>query len=78
MSAFHLSQEPDAPCDKFACAHRQLCSDQELACTAFLNYVQTGRVAHPHNHFPEDGKKHQALDSVTPIRHLYEVSMRQW
>lgn len=77
LNAFRFAEEPPAPCDKFACAHRTICSEQDLACTSFLHYVLTGRVAHPHIHFPH-GHKPQTLDSVEPTREIYEKAMRQW
>lgn len=77
LNAFRFAEEPPAPCDKFACIHRPICSEQELACTSFLHYVQTGRVAHPHILFRER-QKPLTLDSVTPTRELYEQAMRQW
>lgn len=77
MTTFHFNAEPPAPCEKFACSHRSRCSEDELACTSFLNYVATGRVAHPHIHFTE-GKSPQTLDATVPTREIYEQAMRQW
>lgn len=77
LNAFRINEEPPAPCDKFACAERERCKTEELACTSFLHYVQTGRVAHPHILFRER-QKPLTLDSVNPTRELYEQAMRQW
>ena len=76
MSAYQIPTEPETPCERFACSLRETCHREKLACTAFLNYVQTGRVAHPHINF-EEGKRHESIGSVTPTRDIYEMSMRQ-
>lgn len=77
LNAFRFAEEPPAPCDKFACSERERCKTEEIACTSFLNYVQTGRVAHPHIYFPH-GHKPRTLYSVEPTRELYEKAMQQW
>lgn len=48
-----LNTQPDPPCVKFACGHREECAAQQLACSAFAHYYQSGEVKHPNWDFPQ-------------------------
>lgn len=42
-----LARMPAAPCDRYACAHRQRCAAERLQCRAFMHYARTGSVCVP-------------------------------
>jgi hypothetical protein len=54
-----LNKQSDPPCVKFDCSHRDRCASDELACTAFAHYYQTGKVVHPFWDFPQHGSSLQ-------------------
>ena len=69
-----LLEAPITPCERFSCTHRTQCSEQELACTAFLHYVQTGKTCHPHLHFTGKGERPVPTTSVMPTRAIFDAA----
>lgn len=71
-----LNSQPDPPCVKFACEHRDACAAQELACSAFAHYYQTGEVKHPYFDFPQRSTAVQRpiwRDRAYPSRRIFEL-----
>lgn len=64
------------PCVKYHCPHHAQCTNQKVACQAFVYYVETGKVAPPETFFV-DGKPlmkngHYALhQEITPTAENY-------
>ena len=75
LDAFRLADTP--PCDKFSCSQRNRCSDDELACSAFDFYVNTGEVLHPYMRIrtAPSGKGRPTMrmgEQAEPTRAIYE------
>lgn len=71
-----LNAQPEPPCVKFSCGHREECAAQELACSAFAHYYQTGEVKHPNWDFPQRASSLQRpiwRDRALPSRRIFEL-----
>ena len=66
------------PCTRYQCPHLAQCTNQKVACQAFVYYVETGKVAPPKTFFI-DGKPlmkngHYALhQEITPTAENYSA-----
>jgi len=70
-----LENEGQTPCRKFGCTKFQACADEQLACTAFAYFVQTGRTVHPFNFVSPRATGKDRLEyvgQVHPTRKLFE------
>lgn len=38
----------ETPCVRHRCPKREQCANEEMACSAFVHYVRTGRAASPY------------------------------
>jgi len=52
-----ISSVPQPPCTAYACASKDACAQQKLACESFIYYVNTGRTVHPLMLFRKVGDK---------------------
>lgn len=66
----HVGQ---SPCDKYACAERVQCAAKELACHAFVHFVESGQSLHPRLDMPLLGycDERQLLEAATPTRSTF-------
>lgn len=81
MSARHLytalASVGPTPCEKFSCHMRSHCSDDLLACDAFLFYVNNETAAPPHPQHVFDGNgKLKMTDRVTATREKFDQLSR--
>ena len=71
MTPFRKALQRGAPpCERGSCPHLRYCSGHEVACTAFLRFVQVGRTQHWGGDTPKAANYAKAFppdDDVWPV-----------
>ncbi len=49
----------ETPCVRHRCPKREQCASEEMACSAFIQYVRTGRAASPYCVIPARTSVHR-------------------
>jgi hypothetical protein len=71
QESFGKDGQPDPPCERYMCQHREKCKTEFLACDAFRYYVTTGRVVSPQMVWDKKRQRH-IKGTAVPTRAKYQ------